>query len=67
MTVINTYSSPEEAAIDAGMLRANGVDAHVQTGAIADIFPGAGNSPISLYVPDDQAEEARNLLFSSDK
>lgn len=67
MTLINSYSSPQEAAIDAGMLKANGIEAVIQTGAIADIFPGAGNSPVSLYVPESQVAEAKKLLFGANE
>lgn len=66
MRLINEYSNLQEAYIDKGYLDANGVNAVVDADALSEIFPapGSGNGSISLYVPDNQYEEAVKLLNS---
>ncbi len=69
MTLINTYSNEAEAYIDKGFLENHGIESQVDSNAISTIFPGPGNwtGNVSLYVADDKAEEARQLLADRPK
>ena len=65
MRLLNQYSNEAEAYIDKGYLESNGIECDVISNAMSDIFPapGAGNGSIDLYVPDNQYEQASELLF----
>lgn len=65
MTEINSYANETEAYIDKGLLESHGIKAYVEQNALSLIFPapGSGSGSIILYVPDNQAAEARKILF----
>lgn len=64
MYLINQYANVEEAYIDKGFLESNGIPAEVDSSAMSEIFPapGAGTGSVSLYVPNDRAQEAIKLM-----
>lgn len=66
MKLLQEYSNLQEAYIDKGFLIDNGINAEVQADALSEIFPApdAGNGSIYLLVPDNQLQEARELLSS---
>ena len=61
--IIAEFSSPIEAQIAAGMLRDNGIEAVVGADNMTTIY-GAGSTwaPVTLSVPDSQADQAAELL-----
>lgn len=62
MTEIAQFNTLQQAMMAKGMLAAHGIDAMVQQNVLNDIFPGAGECGASLYVSQQQAEEAARLL-----
>lgn len=64
MTVIQQYSNQAEAYLDKGFLESNGIPARVDIDALSDLFPapGAGTGSITLLVPDEYAERARQMM-----
>ena len=62
LTLINQYPTEMEASIDAGMLRAHGIDAHIETNGLSGIFPGTSVGGAALYVPTPQVAQAERLL-----
>ncbi len=65
--LLNTYGSPENAYIVAGMLRSNGIDCRVSESAGSELFPApdGGVSGTALYVTSAQADEAARLIKDS--
>ncbi len=61
MTVIQQYSSLQNAEIVAGMLRSHGIEAQVENNSMNTLFPGSENS-VLLMVPEEKADEAIHLL-----
>lgn len=61
MVVLENYPNPQEAAIVQGMLEANGIPCVVsdQNNLYVPVFGG-----VSLLVPDEDLERARQLLKS---
>ncbi|MBD5310717.1 MAG: hypothetical protein K2J92_05895 [Muribaculaceae bacterium] len=62
LTLINQYLTEIEASIDAGMLRAYGIDAHIETNGLSGIYPGTLVGGVALYVPTPQVAQAERLL-----
>lgn len=64
MTLLNQYSNIEEAYLDKSLLESHGIKALVQSDAMSELFPapGAGMGSISLYVPDNEAQKAQEIL-----
>lgn len=62
LTLVNQYPTEVEASIDAGMLRSNGIEAQVRTNGLSGLFPGTTVGGAAIYVPEDQAEKAQQLL-----
>lgn len=66
MIEIASFSTDQEAAIARGMLESEGIRCEsVGQSALSSIFPtpdGSNFGGYSLYVPEEQAEEAVRLL-----
>lgn len=62
LTLVNQYPTEVEASIDAGMLRSNGIEAQVRTNGLSGLFPGTTVGGAAIYVSEDQAEKAQQLL-----
>ncbi len=64
MTLIDTFGSPENAYIAAGMLRSHGIKCEVIENAGSELFPAplGGIGETSLYVDSLKAEQALQLL-----
>lgn len=64
MTLLETFGSPENAYIAAGMLRSYGIACEVSESAGSELFPApmGGIGETSLYVDSAKAEEALRLL-----
>lgn len=62
MRLLNEYATEQEAYIDQGYLRSNGIEAEVESNAISSIFPGSTAGGYALYVPESQYEESIRLL-----
>lgn len=65
MKLLNQYSNEQEAYIDKGFLDNYDIRAHIEAGAMSEIFPApaAGTSTVNLYVPESAYVKARSLLF----
>lgn len=65
MKLLEKYANLPEAYLVKGMLESNGIPVVVQADALAQIFPGpagGGMGFISLYVPEDDLDVARQLI-----
>lgn len=64
MKLLNEYNSVQEAYIDKGLLESNGIPAVVQEDSLSELFPpsGFGFGKISLYVPDNNYDKAKELI-----
>ena len=64
-TVIAEYDNERLAAIAAGMLESNGIDARVEGSNMTTLYgAGATWAPVRLLVADSDAERAAGLLDS---
>lgn len=59
---VDTFPEAPAAYMAQGMLKAHGIDAVVDGNALSGIYPGTTPAWINLYVPAEQADEARALL-----
>ncbi len=69
MKLIRTYDTPDGAYIAKGMLDSNGIHAEVISNAASSLFPApyAGIGRSALYVPDDEAERAEQILIAHEE
>ena len=62
-TLFRTYSNPEEAAIDRGLLQANGITCVMNNATISSVYPMTDTwAPIELLIPSSQLELACELI-----
>lgn len=64
MTLLKEYSEEAAAYIDKGLLKNYGIHSEVAGDAMSEVFPapGAGTGAFGLYVADDDAAKARDIL-----
>jgi hypothetical protein len=61
--LFRTYNNPETAAIDRGLLQANGVPCVVNNATISSVYPMTDTwAPVELMIPATQVELAEKLL-----
>lgn len=62
-TMVKEYYSQEEAAIDCGMLRSNGIECVLNGTTLSSVYPMTTTwAPITMLVPSAQLNEAIRLL-----
>lgn len=61
--LFRTYTNPETAAIDRGLLQANGVPCVINNATISSVYPMTDTwAPVELLIPAPKLELAEKLL-----